>query len=235
MSPVSTAAGARFVGYALSNQSLISRNCLAATVAPNPWLSIWLTPRLTIRRLLDGPPRHREHILAIVVAFVDALNIAVVRDWGDRYAMSTILLIALATAPIRMVFYLYLYPALAWVTGRWLGGQGSIRDIRIATAWSFVPVFWLALLWIPQLVLFGDEVFKSEAPTIAASQWLTVGFYSFLLLEAIGTVWFVVVFLAALAEAQRVVFWRAIANVVLVGVVFVLPLYFGLLWFVEKP
>ncbi|BAU47450.1 hypothetical protein SVA_0871 [Sulfurifustis variabilis] len=198
--------------------------------APSPWLAIWLSPRATVRRLLDGPPRHREHILGTLFAISDALGIAVLRNWGDGLDLEVILLIAVGLAPVRMVFYLYMYPALAWLTGRWLGGQASLRDIRIATAWSFVPALGAALLWIPEIALFGDELFMSEHPTIEGSPWLTGALYAFVALEVVGLAWFGVVFLAALAEAQRFAVWRAVASVALAVALLVGPIYFGLNW-----
>lgn len=205
---------------------------MATVLAPNPWFSIWLSPRLTIRRLLDGPPRHREHILATLFAVVDVLGVAVWRNWGDKYELSTIFLIASGFAPIRMVFYLYVYPPLISVTGRLLGGRGRVADIRIATAWSFLPMLWLALLWIPELALFGGELFKSEFTVDSGG--MTAALYAFMLLEIVGLVWFIIVFVSALAEAQRFAWWRAVVNIAFAAALFVLPIYFGVTWLVGK-
>lgn len=205
---------------------------MTAVLAPNPWFSVWLSPRLTIRRLLDGPPRHREHIFATLFAVVDVLGVAVWRNWGDKYELSTIFLIAFGFAPIRMVFYLYVYPPLISVTGRLLGGRGRVADIRIATAWSFLPMLWLALLWIPELALFGGELFKSEFTVDTG--WMTAALYAFMLLEIVGLVWFIIVFVSALAEAQRFAWWRAVVNIAFAAALFVLPIYFGVTWLVGK-
>lgn len=163
---------------------------------------------------------------------VDVLGVAVWRNWGDKYELSTIFLIAFGFAPIRMVFYLYVYPPLISVTGRLLGGRGRVADIRIATAWSFLPMLWLALLWIPELALFGGELFKSEFTVDTG--WMTAALYAFLLLEIAGLVWFIVVFVSALAEAQRFAWWRAVVNIAFAAALFVLPIYFGVTWLFGK-
>lgn len=207
---------------------------MAAVLAPNPWFSIWLSPRLTIRRLLDGPPRYREHILATLFAVADVLGVAVWRNWGDKYELSTIFLLALGFAPIRMVFYLYVYPPLIWATGRLLSGRGRVADIRIATAWSFLPALWLALLWVPELALFGDEFFKSEFTVDTVTGGMTAALYAFILLEITGAAWFIAVFVSALAEAQRFAWWRAVVNIAFAAALFVLPIYFGVTWLAGK-
>lgn len=163
---------------------------------------------------------------------VDVLGVAVWRNWGDKYELSTIFLIAFGFAPIRMVFYLYVYPPLISVTGRLLGGRGRVADIRIATAWSFLPMLWLALLWIPELALFGGELFKSEFTVDIG--WMTAALYAFMLLEIVGLVWFIIVFVSALAEAQRFAWWHAVVNIAFAAALFVLPIYFGVTWLVGK-
>lgn len=196
----------------------------------NPWVGMWYRPRATIRSLLAAQPTHREHILATLSAFSDGLGVAVWRNWGDRFALVDIFALCLLFAPLNMLVYLYLYPVLARWTGRWLGGRGTTAEIRTATAWSFVPLVWLALLWIPELALFGAELFQRDQPTLADSRWRTVAFFGLLGLEVAVTLWFIAVFFVGLAEAQRFPIWKAPLNFILAWLVLVLPLYVAVAW-----
>lgn len=51
-------------------------------------------------------------------------------------------------------------------TGKWLGGRASREAIGMALAWSMVPIAWSLLLWIPELLIFGTELFSHSAPVL---------------------------------------------------------------------
>ncbi len=69
----------------------------------------------------------------------------------------------------------------------------------MALAWSMVPIAWSLLLWIPELLIFGTELFSHSAPSVAASPLL---FLSFKVAEAVLGCWALVLLLKSLARSR---------------------------------
>jgi hypothetical protein len=190
----------------------------------NPWITIWNKPRATIQQIVDTNPKHLVLVLAAISGFSETLDRACTRSTGDHLAWPIIILIAAIIGPIGGIITLYIGGALIRWTGSWIGGNASSQNVRAALAWSSVPIIWDLLLWIPELILFGQELFTSETPIIDASLSLTLIFLGFGTIEiTIGT-WTIVVFLKCLGQAQGFSAWKALGNVILTLLVIIVPI-----------
>lgn len=108
---------------------------------------------------------------------------------------------------------------LAWRTG-------ESEQVRAAIAWSSVPLIWALLLWIPELVLFGQDLFTSSTPRLDANPLLAVALIGFGLVELTIGIWAIVVFLKCLGQVQGFSAWRALGNALLAFLIFSRPLSF---------
>jgi hypothetical protein len=138
--------------------------------------------------------------------------------------LPAILLIAAVAGPIFGILSLFIFGALLRWTGRWIGGAASQEQIRAAIAWSFVPYLWVSLMWIPELLLLGEEMFTTETPRMDAAPALALALIGMVIVEFVGIVWAFVVYLKCLGQVQGFSAWRALANLVLATVVLVAPL-----------
>ncbi len=88
--------------------------------------------------------------------------------------MPYIVLTAAIVGSLGAIIALYLGRALIRWVGSWLGGRGASQDIRVAMAWSHVPVICVLTICYPlKFLLFGQELFTTERPFIIASSLLT--------------------------------------------------------------
>jgi len=130
---------------------------------------------------------------------------------------------------------LYLGALILRTTGRWLGGEASYDDMLVALGRGVsMPAAAMGALWIPQLLLFGGEMFTAETPSIDASAWKQVLFYLIITVELILAVWSVAVALKAIGEAHRFSAWRALGSALipaamLVGFFLIVGLLFSAL------
>lgn len=100
---------------------------------------------------------------------------------------------------------------LAWVfvasivtfVGRWLGGQGTVKEFLIATGISYIPIVLLLSLNIVDLLLLGENIFITKGHAL----WLM---FSGILASVVG-VWNIVISLKSIGEAHRFSAWRALA------------------------
>jgi hypothetical protein len=190
----------------------------------NPWFSIWTKPRATMQQIIETNPTGFVLLLAAVSGYGEALNQASINGAGDQLAWPLILVLAGIFGPIGGVIGLYLMGFIMHWTGRWIGGQASPQQLRAALAWASVPMIWCLLIWIPELMLFGQELFTSTEPNIESDPFLLSAAVGFGILETIIAVWAFIVCLHCLGQVQGFSAWRALANTVLAGLVVLGPI-----------
>lgn len=190
----------------------------------NPWFSMWTKPRATIAQIVARDPTHLVVPLAALAGVGETLDRASARSAGDTLDLWAILSIAVIFGPVVGVIGLYVGSALLRWTGSWLGGQASSEHIRTAMAWSGVPVIWGMALWVPELALYGEELFTTATPRIDASAGLALVFFTLVAIEITIGVWAFVVFLKSLGQVQGFSAWKALGNGALALLVIVGPI-----------
>lgn len=191
---------------------------------PNPWITIWLEPRRTIERIVAHDPKHWVLPLAALSGVAQTLDRAVERSLGDNLAWPYILASAVIGGSISGLIGLFVGGWLLRLTGRWLGGQGSALHIRTAMAWGSAPIVWGLLLWIPLLLVFGQELFATETPLMDSSLGLLALYLGFALLDIVISVWALVAFLHCLGQVQGFSAWRALGNTLAAVAVVAVPI-----------
>ena len=190
----------------------------------NPWVSMWTKPRATIQQIVDTNPQRLVLLLAAAAGFGQALDRASINSIGDRLDWPIIFIVAAVGGPIAGVIGLYIGGALIHWTGTWIGGKTSAENIRAAIAWSSVPMLWALLLWIPELALFGQELFTAETPVIDADTTLNSAFLAFGAVEVTIGMWTLIVYLKCLGQVQGFSAWKALGNSILAGLVIIVPI-----------
>jgi uncharacterized membrane protein YsdA (DUF1294 family) len=188
-----------------------------------PWLSIWTRPRATIRAILDSVPDEGIGLLATVSGISGALDRAAWRNLGDKFSLTTILLIAIFGGPIGNILGIYVRTDLFWWTGKWIGGKADASEIRAAVTWSYLPLCASLILWIPQLVIFGTESFTTESPRLDESIGLEVAFVGFTAAKLALLGWSFVILFNCLGEVQGFSTWRAVGNYLLALLLVAVP------------
>jgi hypothetical protein len=192
----------------------------AARPLPHPLLSIWTRPGETVRALLENSPTHQLLILAGLAGIVSTLDRAAARSVGDHLSTSTILLIAVVLGPLFGVMTLYIFSVLIAWAGRRINGHADARDLRVAMAWSAVPTIAALAFWVLALLTVGDALFTTAPPEgLDAAVSMLVLSIPMLVLG----VWSVVLLAKTVGEVQGFSAWKGLGNVVLGGLVLVVP------------
>ena len=189
-----------------------------AQQALNPWVAIWTRPRATIRQQVERDPEAWVLALVAVAGVGHLLSDASARSYGDRMDLPTLLVMALLVGPLFGILGAYVGGWLLRWSGRLLGGSARPAEIRAAIAWSGVPYVASMLLWIPELLLFGEELFTEATPRLDAAPELQGLLLVFVAVELTAALWAFVAFLKCLGEVQGFSAWRALLNLLLPGV-----------------
>ena len=190
----------------------------------NPWISMWLQPRATIQQIIDDNPARSVLLLSAIVGIGSVLDRASMKSTGDQLGLAAILAIAIFVGPIGGVLSLYIGSALLRWTGGWIEGKGSSENIRAAYAWSGVPLIWAMILWVPQLILFQEELFTTATPRMDENTSMAFLMIGFALVEITIAIWSGVVFLKSLGQVQGFSAWRALGNMMLATMVVLVPI-----------
>lgn len=124
---------------------------------------------------------------------------------------------------VALVGVFYLFAAIAYFAGKFLGGTGSARDVRAGLAWGLAPVICAIVyrlpltLWQPRSMLFdlGDSGFRfrNAPPGGCAIVILAIAAELFV----IG--WTIFVATHTVAEAHRFAWTRGLGTIAIAAVV----------------
>jgi hypothetical protein len=165
------------------------------------------------------------------VGAIESLAAASEENLGDDMGIVPIFLIAAIAGPVSGIITLFVSGWLLTITGRWLGGLADGVSLRSAIAWASVIQLWAALIWIPEIALFGSEMFTTEMPILDANPGYAEVLGALASLRGVLGIWGLVVYLKCIGEVQGFSAWRALGSVLLttalvIGIAFavVLPL-----------
>lgn len=191
----------------------------------NPWFSMWNRPRDTIQQIVDSDdPEKMVLLLAAIGGVSSSLNSSSSNFVGDQFSLMSILLASLFIGPIVGVIGLYISGFLVSWTGKWIGGHASSNDIRIALAWAQIPIIWTVGIWIPEILIFGQELFMSPDENglilTAPYAFFAVGFF---IVKVTASLWAFVLLLKSVGQVQGFSAWKALWNLIIPGLLFLIP------------
>ena len=165
----------------------------------NPYTNIWLRPRKTFIYLL---PRFMEkHVVALaaIFGFLHILHQAAQDGQGDFIPLELIFLIALIVGPLGGYAIVYVVSTyIGWVFS-WFKLQVASRDVRIVLAWSLLPYILSLVLFVPFMLIYGQNWFESTVsisssvvialiPLLSNLQYLLIGWSLVILLVGLATI-----------------------------------------------
>lgn len=193
----------------------------------SPFLSIWVKPRGTIRRIVDSDPTKYVLILAMLTGVSQSLDNASRRNAGDSMPLIAVLAICIIGGSIGGIISLYIGGALFRWSGSWFGGQATSEEVRAAIAWSSLPNIIISFpVWILMLLIYGQEMFTSSTPRMDANPILAL-IVSLPLLFAtiIAGIWSLVLMVKCVGEVHRFSAWKALAAIILGPMVILVPIF----------
>lgn len=188
----------------------------------NPWLEIWYRPRTTIRRIVQSKAKRDIYLIAVFVGYAQFLQQARVQAMGDTIPFMSIIGQGLITGAIGGIVSLALSTFVISLVARRLGGVAETDETMAALSWGQAPVILTLGLWILQIGVYQDDIFKSRiiiSEENAFFSFLPVALLGLGILISIGQ--FILTSLT-LAEVHRFSIWRSIGTLIFsIAVVFV--------------
>jgi hypothetical protein len=187
------------------------------------WLTMCIKPRETIRKIVKSISRSQMILLAALIGIDYLLDQMSTRNVGDFLPFSSVLAIALIGGPVIGVGLVSLFGAILSWTGKRLGGQATAAYMRAAYAWSWIPNLLGLVLWLPQLILFGTELFTTAKPKMDSSPMLAFIFLGILGIGIVTSIWSFILLLVNISELQGFSILRALGSLLLSLLVLFVP------------
>ncbi|MDM3870478.1 YIP1 family protein [Porticoccus sp. W117] len=176
----------------------------------NPWLSIWLQPRATMRFVLRTKSIYWAWFLLLITCIPSVLWGLERRDIPLNYAVVAIV------GVVFFILYFLLFTSIMYATRGWVKGGGNWRGLFIAVGWSSVPFMWGILIDLPYWVLYSGTVTLDEALSESI-------FYGLDGLTSVISVWGTATLIFCVAEVHKISFWKSLLHTLLSTIFALIP------------
>lgn len=201
------------------------------TILDYPWIAIWMSPRETIKKIVERDPTHQVIMLGALSGALVMLDSMLSAALGftptplPAPLVPYLPILTFASPFLGAVFGivgLYLTAFMMDWAGRALGGVGNAVTVRAAVAWSEVPQICLGVAML--LILLGTGVWQALIPSLpdpnaAAAAAAANPFTATRGIEAIISLWSFILMLHCVGAVHRFSAWRSLGAFVLPGAV----------------
>lgn len=198
----------------------------------NPWLSMWVHPKKTIREIVSKDPKYRFVILSFIYGFPWIFHMAQAFLLGKYYAFSTIIITTFILAiPFGYIMLSFSTAILLW-TGKLIKGKSTFYPLRAAVSWANVPNTVNIIIWAITLFVLGTYAFYPTTAPIESMNYMTPYLQGVFVVQLVIAIWSFFLLLFGIAEVQGFSAWMAFLNAILAFILTSI-IIFALLWAVS--
>jgi hypothetical protein len=167
------------------------------------FLNIWTSPRKVFKFINDNHYDKYVNGLLFFAGISRAFDRASLKNTGDNLSLWAILALCIIVGGLLGWISYYIYAALLGWTGKWINGQGDTKSILRIISYAMTPAIVALFFLIPQITIYGNEMFKSDGDIISAGVAANVFVYGSMILEFILGVWTMVFCIVGVSEVQK--------------------------------
>ncbi len=207
------------------NNEIESTNQTKTLTDKELFYNIWTKPREVFKYINEKPFDKYVKILLVLAGISRALDRASMKDMGDNMSLWGILGISIVVGGLLGWISYYIYASLLSWTGGWLDGQGDTNALLRILSYAMIPSIVAMLFLIPQIAIYGNEIFKAEGDIISAGLIPNIVVYGFMIIQIILGIWTMVLCVIGVSEVQKFSIGKAILNILLPVLVFIIPIF----------
>lgn len=207
----------------------VDENLITETETPeltdgDIFTKIWTSPQLVFKYLNDTRYDKFVWVLLVLVGIGSAFDRASARHLGDRFPLIAVLGVCIVFGGVFGWISYYIYAALLSWTGKWLKGKADTDSLLRMVSHAMIPLVISLVLLIPRILVFGNEMFRSEASLYETEVWFIVLYYCLSFIETILGLWSLVLIVIGISEVQKFSIEKSILNMILPVVILIVPI-----------
>ena len=200
----------------------------------HPFKQIWLHPRRVFSGLSTDSYDKYTYFLFITAGIARAFDRAIADSRGDELSLIEVsATVIVFGGALGWVSY-YIFGLLLEWTGKWLNGKATQKQILNMLAYAMIPVTFGLLLLVVRLLIFGNEIFKSDGDLYDTTLFWRMVDRGALFGQWLLAMYALILVIIGISEVQKISIKKAIINFILPVVVVVVPLAF-LIWLLIAP
>lgn len=185
------------------------------------FIKLLTSPREAFKFINDYKYEKHLYILLFLAGMVRTFDRASTKNMGDNYSIWTIIAICVIFGGLFGWITYYIYSALVSWTGCWMNGKGDTQSILRVFAYAFFPSIFILILLIPQIAIYGNELFKSNNDLYSLVSTQSYILYFILFIEFALGIWSFVLCVIGISEVQQLSIGKSILNLLLPAILFV--------------
>lgn len=187
---------------------------------------IWSKPKKILNYIHKFKYEKYFYVLLFLAGISSAFDRASSRNLGDNSSIVFVILSCIIGGGLFGWLGYYIYAALLSWTGRWIDGKGNTESIYRILTYSMIPSVLSLLLLIPQIVIYGNQIFQTEGYLMDAGILANIIFYFSIILEVILGIFTIVFAVIGISVVQNFSIGKAILNLLMPLLMILIPLLF---------
>jgi hypothetical protein len=185
---------------------------------------IWTSPRKVFKFI--NTYKYDKYVtgLLILAGITRTFDRASMKNMGDNFSLWGILAFCIIIGAIFGWVTYYIYSALISWTGKWINGKGNTDSILRVLSYALIPSIISLLLLIPQIAIYGNEIFKSDGDISSGGIVSNIIVYGSMILEFTLGIWSLVLCVIGISEVQKLSIGKSILNLLLPAIVIMTPI-----------
>jgi len=185
---------------------------------------IWTSPRDVFKFLNTYKYDKYVTLLLILGGITRTFDRASSKNMGDTLSIEVVILLCIVIGALFGWLSYYIFAALLNWTGKWLKAKGNIDSLLRVIAYALIPSIFSLLLLIPQIAIYGNELFKSDGDVSSAGLIPNIIVYSSIFIEFVLAIWSLVLIVIGISEVQKLSIGKSILNLFLPVIVVIVPI-----------
>ncbi len=192
-----------------------------AIIKKDIFIKIITSPREAFRFINDYKYDKHLYLLLCLGGIVRAFDRATSKNMGDNFSMLAIISICIISGGLFGWISYYIYASLMSWCGGWFNSRGNPQSILRILAYALFPSILGLIILIPQILIYGNEIFKSETGIDATDLINFSVFYALIFIEVALSVWSFILLIIGISEVQKLSIGKSIIIVFLPAVLII--------------
>jgi hypothetical protein len=163
-------------------------------------------------------------LLLILAGISRTFDRASSKNMGDNFSLWGVIAFCIIIGGVFGWLTYYIYSAMISWTGKWLDAKGNTDSILRVLAYALFPSILSLLFLIPQIAIYGNEMFKTDGDIFSEGTLSNIIVYGSMLLEFSLGIWSLILCVIGISEVQKLSIAKSILNIVLPAIVIMTPI-----------
>lgn len=190
---------------------------------------IWWEPRRVLKFINNTKYEKYFFVLLFLGGVSSAFDRASSQNLGDTKSLLAIVAGCVILGGFFWWISYYIYAALLSWTGKWLDGKGDTDSIYRIIAYAMIPSVAALFFLVPETAVYGVDIFRENGDLVNSGIVGNIVFWSSELLKFILGIFTLVFLVVGISEVQKISVGKAILNLLLPLLLFIIPVLLVLL------